>query len=521
MRRLIALIVVALSCAIGVAQDVGSAQTVRVGVLKDGAYEVVTLPIETYVARVLAGEALPGSDAAAQEALAIAIRTYTAGNRNKHRAEGFDLCDQTHCQVMRTATPVTESAAAATRGQVLLYRGAPAQVYYSASCGGHTERPSNVWPGSADVPYLPSRPDDGCGGMPEWSAELTLADLQEALEGAGFRGTLRDARVGGRTESKRVGTLVLEGMAPDRISGQDLRAALGRTIGWQYVRSTVFDLQRTDRGFRFRGHGYGHGVGMCVIGSTKLAAAGETARQILTRYFPGTTIGQAVAPATAIETDALRLAPAEEPVAAPIPSTPVASAPAPVPGPPLPASASAGVPRISRGGPPDVAIALPENDEPERAGLADFVSRERAALAGAIGVAPGSSVVMHVHPTSSAYETVTGQPWFTLGSVVDGELHVVPLSTLRSGGVLERTIKHQLVHLLVDGALMNRPTWVREGAALHFSDGGNGPGHRGACPYDAEFKRPVSAGALGDVYARARACFEKQLSLGRKWQDVR
>ena len=101
----------------GVAQDAASTETIRIGVLEGGTYDVVTLPLETYVARVLTGEALPGSAPAATEALAIAIRTYTLGNRAKHRADGFDLCDQTHCQVVRTATAVTVRAAQGTAGR--------------------------------------------------------------------------------------------------------------------------------------------------------------------------------------------------------------------------------------------------------------------------------------------------------------------------------------------------------------------------------------------------------------------
>src|SRR6185369_13297803 len=147
----------------------------------------------------------------------------------------FDLCDQTHCQVMRVSTPVTERAALATAGQVLLYQGQLATVYYSASCGGRTEKPSNVWPGADDPPYLPSRADDGCGGWPEWSTELNMADLQRALRAAGFTGALRNIKISERNESGRASRIALEGMTPAEISGQDLRAAVGRTLGWQYL----------------------------------------------------------------------------------------------------------------------------------------------------------------------------------------------------------------------------------------------------------------------------------------------
>src|SRR5262245_47552515 len=116
------------------AQELAS-NGIRIGTPRPGAaraYDCATLQLESYVARVLAGEALPGSEPPALEALAIAIRTYAAGNMGRHRSEGFDLCDTTHCQVTRTATPQSERAAQATVGQVLLYNGAPATIFYSA-----------------------------------------------------------------------------------------------------------------------------------------------------------------------------------------------------------------------------------------------------------------------------------------------------------------------------------------------------------------------------------------------------
>ena len=54
--------------------------------------------------------------------------------------------------------------------------------------------------------------------------------------------------------------------------------AVGRTLGWQHVRSTSFQVSRTASGYRFRGVGYGHGVGLCVVGAGRRAARGESAR---------------------------------------------------------------------------------------------------------------------------------------------------------------------------------------------------------------------------------------------------
>lgn len=271
----------------------GPAQiNLRIGFARPGGgYAVQTIPLESYIARVLAGEAARDSPAAALEALAITIRTYALGNLSRHRSEGFDLCDETHCQVVRNASPATSRAAQATAGQILTRNGAVASVFYSASCGGRTEIPSNVWPGADDPSYLPTAHDEACERTPQWEVELSPADLLRAFKSAGFRGSrLRDMRIVARNSSGRVARLRLEGLTPSEISGQDLRMIVGRTLGWQHIKSAAFEVRWGSRGYRFEGTGSGHGVGLCVIGSTNLAARGTSAESILQKYFPGTVI---------------------------------------------------------------------------------------------------------------------------------------------------------------------------------------------------------------------------------------
>ena len=196
------------------------ATSLRVGFLKPGGgYRLDTVPLEPYVARVLAGEAARDSQPAALEALAITIRTFALANRGRHRADGFDLCDQTHCQVVRNATAATERAAQATAGRVLLRGRDVAGVYYTASCGGRTEIPSAVWPGHDDPSYLPSRKDEACGGAPAWTAEIQDRELFRALRAAGFAGDrLRNVRIVGRSGSERVARLRIDGLQPNEIS---------------------------------------------------------------------------------------------------------------------------------------------------------------------------------------------------------------------------------------------------------------------------------------------------------------
>lgn len=503
-------------------------QTIRIGVLRNGSYEVQTLSMDEYVARVLAGEAAPDSAPAALEALAIAVRTYTTTNRGRHQAEGFDLCDQTHCQVMRNATAATERAAASTSDQILLYRGQPATVYYSASCGGRSEKPSNVWSGAEDPPYLPIHEDDGCGGFPMWSSELAVSDLQRAFAAAGYRGTLRDMRILARNDSGRAARLELEGMTPREITGQDLRMVVGRTLGFQHIQSTAFELRRSGRAFRFTGRGAGHGVGLCVIGSMKLAAAGQGAPAILARYFPGTQIGPAgprlttsappaAAPAVAAPSATAAPPRADLPAGAPVTAargTSAAAAPTPPP-----ASAST-APTTAASPTGEVTVTLPAAEADQRDALVQLVSRERAAIAQALAVdAPRARV--RVHESVEAFERASARPGFTLGAARGGEIELAPLWILRERGMLERTVRRALVQLMVDGVLPARPAWIREGAAVYFADPTASTSARPPCPQDAEIEQPLSVGAYGDALARARVCFERQISGGRDWRRVR
>ena len=260
---------------------------VRVGALSgDGA--VTTVPLEVYVARVLVGEAEPNAPDAGLQALAIAARTFTMVNIGRHSREGFDLCDTTHCQVWRAAaTAASRRAVMATAGQVLLYNGALAEVFYSASCGGHTENAGDVWARGALFPYLRGVPDDVHESEVPWRLERSLDEVREAVARVGARGArLEDVRLEGRSPGGRVMRVGLPGLTPDSLTGDQFRGALG----FADLRSTAFSLERVGDRLRFEGRGYGHGVGMCVVGAGRRAQRGETAEQILAHYFPLLTL---------------------------------------------------------------------------------------------------------------------------------------------------------------------------------------------------------------------------------------
>jgi hypothetical protein len=180
---------------------------------------------------------------------------------------------------------------------------------------------------------------------------------------------------------------------------------------------------------------------------------------------------------------------------------------------------------------PGLAISLPDDDEGERAAIERQTRTARDELARTLGVPAPARLTLRFHPTTDAYEQATGRAWFTSATIVNGELHLLPLATLRARGVLDRTIRHELVHLLTDSLLATRAQWVREGAAIYFAGQQPMPSQpqrpvfraepRSSCPSDTELLSPVSVGALSNAYARARACFAKRLESAKSWRDVK
>jgi len=465
---------------------------IRLGRIRaDNGTKIESIALDDYIGQVLAGEGQPMAGDAAQQALAITARTFALANRNRHRREGFDLCDTTHCQVTRPATATTRRAAESTSGRVLLYQGQPAFVFYSAWCGGRTELASQVWSGAIDYSSGPARDDDACEDEPGWVSEVRVAQIEQALRAAGLRGSrLRNLRVLSRNTSERVARIAVEGFTPAEISGHDFRMAVGRVAGWQSIKSTAFDVERTATGYRFRGHGFGHGVGLCVIGAGRRASKGATAIDILKFYYPGLTIGNVGATTLTSST----------------PTTAPPAARAPV------AAAT------------DLALALPGGEESERAVVMSLVRRSRDEIATLTGALVPARLRVTVHPSVESFGRATGQPWWVSGATDGPAIDLLPITVLRRQGQLDRTIRHEVTHALLDGALAKRPMWVREGAAAYFSNPASGQAPkqgRVTCPGDAELLRPVSAGAQRDAYARAEACFARALAEGKRWDQVR
>ena len=144
---------------------------------------------------------------------------------------GFDLYDDTRSQVyegIASETARSNAAAAATRGQVVIYRGQIAQTFFSACSGGHTESVQNVFFGPP-IPYLVGVPDpyDGACPLHTWTLRFSGAEISAKLGGY-LDGRLKQVVVTKRGASPRIVWARLIGTGgTTTIRGDQLQSALG------------------------------------------------------------------------------------------------------------------------------------------------------------------------------------------------------------------------------------------------------------------------------------------------------
>lgn len=238
---------------------------------------------------------------APKEALkAQAVACYTLFSRKRAAGELIE-CDSSRWQVWASEEAmqtrwgedyesnlgVLKEAAAEVAGELLQWEEQPILAAYFAISSGSTETSENVWGGS--LPYLQAvaSPGDQLSSGYRSTVSLTFQEFRDAAsayfteEPPVFSGPenswLTEVTY---TPSGYVSSAVLGGKP---VTGTELRGAFS-------LRSACFQVEQTEEGFRFTVRGWGHGVGMSQAGAIFLAKRGESYRDILSYYYPGTSL---------------------------------------------------------------------------------------------------------------------------------------------------------------------------------------------------------------------------------------
>ena len=160
---------------------------------KNSALTVINIaPVEEYLRGVLPKEMIQSWHIEALKAQAVAARTFVLKNRDKHKADGYELCATTHCQVYNGAETfeTTDKAVAETRGEVLFHGGRTVDAPFHADSGGMTESAANVWGGN--VAHLKAVAEE-TKFTQAWTVKFTISDFSSRM-GSAF-GTLKNIKL--------------------------------------------------------------------------------------------------------------------------------------------------------------------------------------------------------------------------------------------------------------------------------------------------------------------------------------
>jgi stage II sporulation protein D len=383
---------------------------------------MIEMPLEQYVAAVLAGECSTFRSAEAIKAMAVAARSYALNLRGRHAAEGYDLCGTTHCQRLEPAavTPRLASLAAQTAGELLWFAGKPAFACYSRRCGGTTEDAAAVW-GGLRAPFLRVHDDPYCPRQPgagEWHWSAPAADIVAALRKSQLRAPaeMDGIAIAQRTGSGRARVLALVGNGEEvRVSASSFRFAIGRALGFNTVRSDRWSVVREGLQLSFVGTGDGHGVGMCQLGADQMGVEGHGYREILGFYYPGAMLG-------------------------------------------LTASGLA----WRRIGGETVALVT---TQPDRDGIVLAVAERQVKEIGErYGWTQPNGIEIRMYPDVETFRNATGEPGWVAARTSGRRIQLQPAAVLRARGALVSTIHHELMHVFVAAqAAPGIPVWFREG----------------------------------------------------------
>lgn len=265
--------------------------SLTVPVMRTQSEKLEHVPLETYVARVIASEMPAEFEIEALKAQGVAARTYIV-DLLLHHGDATDafISDQTDDQVYTNDEELREiwgsdynwkmdkllEAVAATEGEVITYNEMTITPAYFSTSNGYTENSEDYW--ENEIPYLRSVESKWDEESPSFLDQRTFTknEIEEALAITLSDDDLAHIEMT-HTDSQRVEQIKI---GDHEFSGRDIREKLD-------LKSSDFTIEQKNNHFVFNTKGFGHGIGMSQYGANGMAKEGKTYKEILAYYYNG------------------------------------------------------------------------------------------------------------------------------------------------------------------------------------------------------------------------------------------
>ncbi len=237
------------------------------------------IAMEKYISAVIEAEGGNNAGVEYYKTQAVLIRTFTIKNLLKHAEEGFNLCDQVHCQAYKARSSQNQlihTATIETAGMVVIDTDSVLIMSpFHSNCGGETSSSGLYW--QKDLPYLESVKDPFCTHASHATWEVTIRRSQW-LE---FINQIKENSIDYSRQDFSFNI-------PHRtkfVSIHGLEINLRQVREQFALKSSYFSIDDRGDELIIKGRGYGHGIGMCQQGAIEMANVGYSWTDILHFYF--------------------------------------------------------------------------------------------------------------------------------------------------------------------------------------------------------------------------------------------
>jgi stage II sporulation protein D len=243
--------------------------------------------INSYIAGVVQSESGKRNNSEYYKLQAILCRTYLLSHSTRHASEGFELCDDVHCQayLSRATEKRVKDAVAETSGLVVVDNDLNLiTAAFHSNCGGETCNSEDVW--SLRTTYLRSVKDTFCVHKvnANWKKTITLQEWKSYLKLKGKVAENSNFKLGNMECIKEGSERTAYYVDGDfKLSVKTIRNDLK-------LRSAYFLMEVKNDSVIFNGKGYGHGVGLCQEGAMEMSKKQYNYPDILRFYYKDVNI---------------------------------------------------------------------------------------------------------------------------------------------------------------------------------------------------------------------------------------